>query len=152
MQIHRIIKENLKGNLGENRTRHYDRILPVVCKQCSTKERLAEEAERETDKLKMVEFMSERIGQVFDGIISGVTGWGIYVELNNTVEGMVALNGMTDDFYDFDEVNLQVIGRRNNKMYRLGDKVTVMVAKADKEQRTIDFVFTQGSGEPSDGN
>lgn len=152
LQIHRIIKENLKGNLGENRARHYDRILPVVCKQCSTKERLAEEAERETDKLKMVEYMSERIGQVFDGIISGVTGWGIYVELDNTVEGMVALNGMTDDFYDFDEVNLQVIGRRNNKVYRLGDKVTVMVAKADKEQRTMDFVFTKGSGDQADGN
>ncbi|MGL4791145.1 MAG: ribonuclease R [Anaerotignaceae bacterium] len=143
LQIHRIIKDNLEGRLNDKRIKHYDRILTDISLQCSTKERLAEEAERETDKLKMVDYMSERIGETFEGIVSGVTGWGIYVELDNTVEGMIALAGMTDDYYTYDEANLQVIGKNSGKQYKLGDRLKVVVAKTDKEMRTIDFAFAE---------
>ena len=139
LQIHRIIKENLRGKLSEKRISRYYGILPEVCKRSSARERLAEEAERETDKLKMVEYMEERIGEEFEGIISGVTGWGIYVELPNTVEGMIPLNSLEGDFYAFDEENLQVVGAKTGKKHRLGDKVRVVCTKADKEMRTIDF-------------
>ncbi|HIW48301.1 MAG TPA: ribonuclease R [Firmicutes bacterium] len=147
LQIHRIIKEQLDGKLDENRLAHYDAILDGVCRQCSAKERLADEAERETDKLKMVEYMTGHIGEVYTGIISGVTGWGIYVELPNTVEGMVALSGLEDDFYEYQEEQFQVVGRHTKKTYRLGDEVTVQVAKTDVEMRTIDFVFAEDEAE-----
>jgi len=139
LQIHRIIKEILGGELTSKRAESYERRLPEICKQCSSKERLAEESERETDKLKMVEYMQDRIGQDFDGIISGVTGWGIYIELENTIEGMVSLNSMSDDFYNYDEESIRVVGERKGKTYSLGNRVRVRCVKADKETRTIDF-------------
>ena len=89
LQIHRIIKENLRGRLNENRIEHYDKILPEVAKQCSDRERLAEETEREVVKMKKAEYMRMHIGEEYEGVISGVTKWGIYVELPNTVEGLV---------------------------------------------------------------
>ena len=119
----------------------YGNILSDVAKQCSARERLADDAERETDKLKMVEYMCGHIGEVFDGIISGVTGWGIYVELGNTVEGMVSLASLEDDFYLYDENTMQVQGQKHGRVYHIGQKVRVEVLKADKEQRTIDFGF-----------
>lgn len=143
LQIHRIIKEILKGELSSKRAESYDRRLPDICKQCSSKERLAEEAERETDKLKMVEYMQSHIGEEFTGIISGVTGWGIYIELENTVEGMVPLNSITDDFYKYDEENLRVVGERKGKIYSLGNSVKVICVKADKDTRTIDFQLVE---------
>jgi len=94
--------------------------------------------------LKKVEFMEDKIGQVFQGIISGVTNWGIYVELPNTVEGMVSLAMMDDDYYEFDDKHMLVFGRRTDKTYRLGDRVTVVVAKVSKELGTIDFLFEDG--------
>ncbi len=141
LQIHRIIKDSIEGRLDEKRMAHYGKILSDVAKKSSSKERLADDAERECDKLKMVEFMSEHIGETFKGIISSVTGWGIYIELDNTVEGMVALSGLEDDFYEFDDVNMRVVGQRHGKVYHVGQKVTVEVLKADREQRTIDFGF-----------
>ena len=92
MQIHRIIKENLHGKLNDKRIKHYNNILAEVTKLCSTNERRADDAERETDKLKKVEYMQNFIGDEFDGVISGITNYGIYVELPNTVEGMVHVN------------------------------------------------------------
>ncbi len=139
LQIHRIIKENLNGRLNEKRIDRYFSLLPDVCKKSSARERLAEEAERETDKLKMVEYMEERIGEEFEGIISGVTGWGIYVELQNTVEGMIPLNTLEDDFYTYVEETLQVVGRKKGRVFRLGDKVKVVCVKTNKDTRTIDF-------------
>ena len=143
LQIHRIIKEALDGKLTERRMSHYDHLLDAVCRQCSSKERLADEAERETDKLKMVEYMEERIGEIYSGLISGVTSWGIYVELGNTVEGMVPLSTLEDDFYEYQEEQLQVVGKHTGRTFRLGDEVWVQVVKADRDSRTIDFAFTE---------
>lgn len=139
LQIHRIIKENLKAGLSEKRIAHYDALLPQVAVQTSALERRASEAERETDKLKKCEYMSRFIGQTFEGVVSGITGWGLYVELPNTVEGMVRLTELDDDYYVFDEVRYQLVGERTGKTFKLGQKVTVEVAKADKFLKTIDF-------------
>ena len=115
LQIHRIIKENLRGRMNDTRKAHYEKILPEVALHASKRERLAEEAERETDKLKKVEYMEERIGQVFEGVISGVQEWGFYVELPNTVEGLVHVTSLTDDFYHYEESSYEMIGERTNK-------------------------------------
>ena len=139
LQIHRIIKDNLRGRMNQKRIEHYDSILPEVAKHSSEMERRADEAERETDKLKKVEYMEERIGQVFEGVISGVQEWGFYVELPNTVEGLVHVTSLTDDFYHYEESSYEMIGERTNKHYKLGQKVKVIVADTDKIMRTIDF-------------
>ena len=110
LQIHRIIKDNLRGRMNQKRIEHYDSILPEVAKHSSEMERRADEAERETDKLKKVEYMEERIGQVFEGVISGVQEWGFYVELPNTVEGLVHVTSLTDDFYHYEESSYEMIG------------------------------------------
>ncbi|MBR1738510.1 MAG: S1 RNA-binding domain-containing protein [Firmicutes bacterium] len=106
-------------------------------------ERRAEDAERETDKYKMVEYMSEKVGQSFEGIISGVTSWGIYVELPNTVEGMVSLKTLTDDHYIFDEDNMCFFGERTHKEHKIGDAVKVKLISASLMTRTIDFEFEE---------
>ncbi len=141
LQIHRIIKENIKGGLRPNRIAHYGSILPQVAIQSSLLERRAEEAERETDKLKKCEYMSRFIGQEFEGVISGVTSWGLYVELPNTVEGMVRISDLTDDYYIFDEASYQLVGEMTRKTYKLGQKVKVLVSGTDRLLKTIDFVF-----------
>ena len=117
-----------------------------MAKHCSKRERIADEAERDTAQLKKVEYMEDKIGEVFAGIISGVTNWGIYVELPNTIEGMVSLAMLDDDYYEFDERHMLVFGRRTGKSYRLGDKVTVVLAKVSKELGTIDFLFEDSEG------
>lgn len=139
LQIHRIIKESLRGRLTEERIAHYRAILPDVCKHSSDMERRADEAERETDKLKKAQYMSERIGEAFDGVISGVTAWGIYVELPNTVEGLVRVSAMQDDFYYYNEASYEMIGQSTGKEYKLGDKVRVYVREVDTFLKTIDF-------------
>ena len=139
LQIHRIIKENLKAGLGEKRVSHYERILPEVAKQCSAMERRADEAERETDKLKKCEYMSRFMGEQFIGAISSVTSWGLYVELPNTVEGLVRVSDLTEDYFVFDEANMELVGELTNIRYKLGQKVIVEVAGTDKLTRTIDF-------------
>ena len=139
LQIHRIIKENLKTGLGEKRVSHYERILPEVANQCSAMERRADEAERETDKLKKCEYMSGHLGEQFVGAISGVTNWGLYVELPNTVEGLVRVSELTEDYFVFDEANMELVGELTNIRYKLGQKVIVEVAGTDKLTRTIDF-------------
>ena len=145
LQIHRIIKENLRGGLSGKRTAHYERLLPEVAVQTSALERRADEAERETDKLKKCEYMSRFIGEEFDGVISGVTGWGFYVELPNTVEGLVRVSEMKDDYYVFDEQSLELRGEMTRRVYRLGQRVRVQVTGTDKFSRTIDFACV---GEP----
>lgn len=148
LQIHRIIKENLKGGLGDKRTGHYERILPEVAVQTSALERRAEEAERETDKLKKCEYMSQFIGQEFDGVISGVTNWGLYVELPNTVEGLVRMSDLNDDYYIFDEQHYELTGELTKKTYKLGQPVRVQVSGTDRLLKTVDFILAkdQGSG------
>ena len=140
LQIHRIIKENLRRGLSDRRFAHYDSILPEVAVQCSSMERRADEAERETDKLKKCEYMSKRIGKEYDGVISGVTNWGLYVELPNTVEGLIRVNDLTGDYFVFDEEHMELVGEMTRKSYKLGQKIRVQVADTDKLTRTIDFI------------
>ena len=140
LQIHRIIKENLHGGLSPKRADYYDAILPDVAVQTSAMERRAADAERDTDKLKMAEYMEQFVGETFDGVVSGVTAWGVYVELPNTIEGMVSINNMKG-FYTFDEEHYEMVGELGNRSYKLGQKVKVVVIGTDKILRTIDFAF-----------
>lgn len=143
LQIHRIIKDDLRGRMNDQKKEYYVSILEEVARQTSATERRAEEAERETDKMKMAEYMQYHIGETFDGVVSGVTGWGIYVELPNTVEGLVHVNTLRDDYYVFDQENYQMIGEMTGKTYRLGDKVRVRTADVDLGNKTIDFVLEE---------
>lgn len=139
LQIHRIIKENLRGGLKEKRINHYEAILNGVAKQSSLAERRADESEREVEKLKKVEYMSQFIGQTFEGVISGVTSWGMYVELPNTVEGMIRLADMHDDYYIYDEEHYMLTGEHTKRTYKLGEAVVIRVEDTDKLMRTINF-------------
>lgn len=139
LQIHRIIKEQLRGRLAEERVEHYRAILSEVCKQCSDMERRADEAERETDKLKKVEYMEDKVGEVFDGTISGVTSWGLYVELPNTVEGMVHISKLYGDYFYYKEETLELIGEATGKTYKLGMPVKVQIDACDRFNKTIDM-------------
>lgn len=139
LQIHRIIKAAINEKLDNRANNRLNKKIPEVAKHCSIRERIAEEAERQTEQLKKVEFMKDKIGQEFDGIISGLTSWGMYVELPNTIEGLIHVTEMDDDYYIFDEQHYLFIGERRKKIYRLGDKIKVKVLKADTIQRTIDF-------------
>lgn len=139
LQIHRIIKDNLRGRMNENRIEHYRNILTEVARQSSERERTAAEAERETVKLKKVEYMEGHLMEEFDGVISGVTAWGIYVELENTVEGLIRAASLQGDYFEYNESAYAMVGTRTGKSYKLGEKVKVRVAGADKASRTIDF-------------
>ncbi len=139
LQIHRIIKDCLRGRMNEKKMAHYDKILPEVAKHSSETERRAEEAERETEKLKKAEYMKRHIGEVFSGVISGVTAWGLYVELPNTVEGLVHITSLTDDYYRYLEDTYELMGEATNRRYKLGQKVNVKVVNADTMLRTVDF-------------
>ncbi len=141
LQIHRIIKENLRGELRKKRIEHYHELLPSAADRCSTLERRADEAERETDKLKKCEYIRQHIGETFDGIISGITNYGMYVELPNTVEGMVSVRLMDGDYYVFHEDRYELVGEHTGKSYRLGDHVRVTVMNVDKLTRNIDFIL-----------
>ena len=143
LQIHRIIKESLHGGLSERRLSHYDKILPEVAMTSSSTERRADEAEREVDKLKKVEYMSAHIGEKFDGVISGLTGYGMYVELSNTCEGLVRLESMTDDYYIYDEGNYVIVGETTGRRFGLGDRAAIIVVGTDITARTIDFELTE---------
>ena len=141
LQIHRIIKENLRGGLRPRRIEHYRELLPGVADRSSTLERRADEAERETNKLKKCEYIQHHIGEEFTGVISGITNYGMYVELPDTVEGMVALRLMDSDFYTFHPDKYELVGERTGKVYRLGDTVRISVMNADRLTRTIDFML-----------
>ncbi len=140
LQIHRIIKENLKGGLNERRIAHYEKILMGVSVQTSSLERRADEAERETVKMKKCEYMQSHIGEYYDGVISGVTNWGLYVELPNTVEGLIRVSDLDDDYYRFDEEHYELYGEMTGRVYKLGQPIRVMVSATDKLARTIDFI------------
>ncbi len=141
LQIHRIIKENLRGRMNDDRRAHYDAILTEVSKKSSERERLAEEAERETIKLKKVEYMAERIGETFEGVISSIAKWGVYVELSNTIEGLIHVTNMYDDHYNYIEDTYEMVGEHTGKTYKLGQTVEVRVIGANRLERTIDFEF-----------
>lgn len=144
LQIHRIIHDRLRGRLvREGRTEHYKEILDEVARQSSVCERRADEAERESDKLKKAEYMSYHLGEEYEGIISGVTGWGLYVELPNTVEGLIHINTLRDDYYVYDQDAYELRGDMTGRIFRLGQKVRVRVADADKMLKTVDFVLVE---------
>ena len=139
LQIHRIIKDSLRGRLNERKIAHYGKILPEVASHSSRMERRADEAERETVKMKKAEYMKDHLGEIYEGVISGVTNYGIYVELDNTVEGMVHVNSMRNDYYYFDEVHYELVGQDSGIKYKLGERVLIQVKRVDMASKTIDF-------------
>ena len=143
LQIHRIIKEYLNKELTENRSKKLVSIVDSAAKQSSEMERVAQEAEREVDDLKKAEYMKDRIGEIFEGMISSVTGFGAFVELPNTIEGLVHITSFRDDYYSYDEDRLILIGERNKKIYRLGDKLKVLCSKVDILSREIYFEIVE---------
>lgn len=151
LQIHRIIKDNLRARMNEKKIKHYESILNEVASHSSEMERRADEAERETEKMKKVEYMQERTGEKFDGVISGITGWGLYVELPNTIEGLIHISALKDDYYYYDEDAYELVGEHTNKRYKLGEKIRVRVTGTDKIQRTIDFEEVTDENTDDDG-
>jgi ribonuclease R len=139
LQIHRIISENLTGELNQKRISRFEKRLPEIADHCSVTERRADDAERDTDKYKIAQLMKTKIGQEFDGIVSGVTAWGMYVELENTVEGLVSIRDMYDDTYTFDEDNLRLFGTHTHNTYTIGDRVRIEVTGASLGDKTVDF-------------
>lgn len=139
LQIHRIIKDYLRGRMKEERKAHYEAILADVAAQSSKMERRADEAERETEKMKKAEYMGNHLGETFEGIISGIMEWGIYVELPNTVEGMIHVSKIPGDYFVYDEIQYEMVGSKTGIKYKLGQPVNVIVDSVDKQLRTIDF-------------
>lgn len=139
--VHRLLRKYLfEKKIDRDTIKHYEEILPFIAEHSSIKERASIECEREVEDMKMAEYMEDHIGEVYEGMISGVTNFGIFVELDNLVEGMVRLSEMRD-FYHLDEATLTLIGERTGKKYRIGDRVVVKVIHTDKEMRTIDFMI-----------
>lgn len=143
LQIHRIIKEQLRGRLMEKRIEHYKEILPEVARQTSRLERRADEAERETDKLKKAQYMKHHIGETLEGIISGITAWGIYVELPNTVEGMIHVARLTGDYYYYKEETFEMVGRDTGRCFKLGQRLKVFVDSVDMVSKSVDFLLAE---------
>ncbi len=143
LQIHRIIKENIHGGLSEKRIGHYEGLLFEAGDHCSKMERKADEVERETVKIKKIEYMQDKWDQEFSGVISGVTNWGIYVELPNTIEGLVPMSALRDDYYEFYEDRYEIVGRAKRKTYRMGQEVRVKLADLNRMARTIDFMLVE---------
>ncbi len=151
--VHRIVKESLKGGMNKRRMAHWKAYLPEASQHCSDREVAAVEAERMADNLKKCEYMLGRIGTVESGIISGVTQYGFYVELPNTIEGMVRLSAIEGDYYICDEKNYRIVGKNTGKTFRLGDEVKVLVAGVDMENANISFELASGKGaKPAKGS
>lgn len=143
LQIHRIIKEQINGKIDAKREKALGTIVTASSKQASEMERIAQDAEREVDDLKKAEYMMDRIGEIFDGIISSVTSFGVFVELPNTIEGLVHITELRDDYYNYDEANLSLIGERHKKVYKLGDKVKVLCTRVDLENKEVYFQIVE---------
>lgn len=152
LQIHRIIKENLHGGMEQKRIKHYLSILTEVAEHSSLTERRADDAERNTEKLKKVQYMSKHIGEIYEGVVSGVTGYGMYIELPNTVEGLIHIHSLLDDEYYYDEEKFELVGANFHKIFKLGQKLTVRVADTDKIRRIIDFELVEGEEEDGEGS
>jgi len=139
LAIHAIIKANIAGKIDSKSITAFTDKLDDICIKCSEYERRADAAQRDVEDMKKVEYMSDKIGQAFDGIISHVTNRGFFVELPNTVEGFVSMESLADDWYIFFETQSSLVGERSGKTYRIGDTVHIIVAKADMEMRRLDF-------------
>ncbi|WP_422784922.1 ribonuclease R [Ruminiclostridium josui] len=141
--IHRIMKLYLKGEMSEEKISQLEGMLPEIAKHCSECERGADEAERESEDLKKVEYMKAHEGEIFEGIIANVTSFGMFIELDNTIEGLVRMSSMEDDYYNYDEAHYCLVGERTRKIYRIGDIVKVILAKADITARKIEFLLVE---------
>ncbi len=150
LQIHRIIKDYLRGRMNERKASHYEEILEEVAKHSSETERRAEEAERECDKLKKAQYMENHVGEIFTGVICGVTAWGLFVELDNSCEGIVRAASMTGDFYTYDEAGMRLVGEKTGREYTLGQKVDVRVVSADRITRSVEMRLI-GDDDEDDG-
>ena len=139
--IHRIIKEDIHGKLKGKRASELHGKLEQLADHCSIRERVAEEAERDVEDLKKAEYMKERVGQEFEGIISSVTSFGMFVELENTIEGLIRISNIEDDYYTFDEKHYTMIGERTKRTFRIGDVLKIRVDKVDVPNRNIDFML-----------
>lgn len=139
--IHRVIREVLEngGALTDERQEYLTARMPDIAQQSSERERVAVDAERDTEQMKKAEYMLDKVGEEFEGIISSVTSFGMFIELDNTVEGLTRLSALTDDYYHFDEQHMALIGERTSKVFRIGDEVKVRVARVNMEDYTIDF-------------
>ncbi|MBJ8191163.1 S1 RNA-binding domain-containing protein, partial [Bacillus cereus] len=139
--IHRVIREVLEngGALTAERQEYLTARMPDIAQQSSERERVAVDAERDTEQMKKAEYMLDKVGEEFEGIISSVTSFGMFIELDNTVEGLTRLSALTDDYYHFDEQHMALIGERTSKVFRIGDEVKVRVARVNMEDYTIDF-------------
>jgi ribonuclease R len=142
LQIHRIIKDHLNGTLDKKMKRLHD-SLPEIARVCSVNERKAEHLERDVDDIRMAEYMYDHIGEEFEGVISSVTSFGVFVELDNTVEGLVHISNMDDDYYIFDEKNYCLIGERTKKTFKIGDIVQVKLTSVNIQKAEIDFLFIE---------
>ena len=144
MMVHRLLDRYLSGGRSVNVQKLEDQ-----CKHSSDMEQLAANAERASIKYKQVEYMADHLGEVYEGVISGVTEWGLYVELDaNKCEGLVPVRDLPGDYYDFDEKNYSLVGRRTGVRYRLGDKVKVQVARCDIAKKMLDFALLDDEGNP----
>lgn len=142
--IHRVIREYLeKGIPSPKRKAQLERLMPDYAEQSSIREKAAEDAERESVDLKKVEYMERHLGETFEGVISSVTSFGFFVELDNSVEGLVRVSSLTDDYYQFVEKQLALLGQHTNKMYKIGDRVTVQVSRVNTLERQIDFELVE---------
>lgn len=141
LQVHRIIKSYINGNLNSSKQAKLEELLPRVAEHTSITERTAEEAEREVEDLKIAEYMLDKIGNEYEGMISSLTHFGMFIQLDNTVEGLVHFSNMVDDYYNFDEENYYIIGEHSKIIHRLGDMVKIKVLNADITKRTVDFIL-----------
>ncbi|TDL52638.1 ribonuclease R [Paenibacillus dendritiformis] len=150
--IHRVIREVIQngGTLSEKRQEYLQTRMPDIAQQSSARERVAVDAERDTEALKKAEFMLDKIGEEFDGIISSVTSFGMFVELDNTVEGLIRLSDLTDDYYHFHEQHMLLVGERTSNIFRIGDEVRIRVGRVNLEDYTIDFELVSSSPRYSD--
>lgn len=147
--IHRIIREVLaNGVLAPDRVQQLQSALPDIAQHSSDQERLAMEAEREAVDMKKVLYMQDKVGEEFDGFISGVTSFGIFVELENTVEGLITLTNLTDDYYEYEEKNYRLVGQRTRRIFRLGDPIRIRVSRANIEDRKVEFVPVESESNP----
>ncbi len=143
LMIHRIIKSSINGKLDEKLSDRFKAASEIAAETASQTERKAQEMEREVEKMKKAQYMQNHVGEFYEGVISGVTNFGLYVELPNTIEGMIRLDSLKDDFYDYEEGKYRVIGRQTRKIYGLGDPVKIVVLGASPEERTIDFAMVR---------
>lgn len=150
--IHRIIKEFINGRLTDNRIKTLVKEVDYAAKQSSEMERVAQDAEREVDDLKKAEYMSKRIGEEFEGIISSVTNFGMFVELPNTIEGLVHMSTLEDDYYVYDEKHLSLVGERNRNIYKLGDEIKIRVLKVDMFAHEIYFEVVRKIDDEKNGD